>query len=185
MNTSTLTSSVLAASRRARAAAAAALAVLALGMTVLVAPSASASSTRPWDFSSKIPGNPTHSWLVDDCYGDLGFVFDGNLAATGWHHIGGARVDDCLSWHKYISIRVAMYYSNGSSWVQYGNSTYRVWYNAASSGYDIYGILDTPAYCMYGWKGKWIVGATVSTERASQTVFSQVPAYDLPGDGAC
>jgi hypothetical protein len=180
MNINSLTGTRAATSRRARAAVAASLAALALGMTVLLAPSASAASEQGGDFSSRISGNPNSGWLVDDCYGDIGFVFDPRPAATGWHHIGGVRVNYCNSRHSFISATVTIFYWNGSSWVPHG-STYDVKYNATSSGYP--GILYTPASCTYGWRGYWKVGATVSTERWTQTVFSSW-AYDPPG-GAC
>jgi hypothetical protein len=169
MNISSWTSAVAAASRRSRAAAATALAALVLGMTVLVAPSASASSPTPEYFSSLIAGNPSTGWLVDDCYGAIGFVFDLNPTPTGWHHIGGVRVN-CISRHSIISATVALYYWNGNSWVQHLNGKSGVLYNTTGSGF---GILDTPHYCVGTFRGWWTVGATVSTERASRTVFSE------------
>lgn len=183
MKTSNLMGSIVSASRRVRAIAAASLAASAVGMAVLLAPSASASSTVPGDFSSLISGNPSAGWSVDDCYVELGFVFDPLPASTGWHHIGGVRVN-CNSRHSFISATVAMYYYNGSGWVQYGSSRYGIAHNVYGWGYGVSGILDTYAYCLHGWRGKWIVGATVSTDRVTRTVYSQVPAVD-PVSGAC
>jgi hypothetical protein len=61
---------------------------------------------------------------------------------------------------------------------------YGVARNVYGWGSGVSGILDTNAYCLHGFRGQWIVGATVSTERATQTVFSQYPAID-PASGAC
>lgn len=87
---------------------------------------------------------------------------------------------NCSSRHSFISATVALYYFNGSTWVQYGSSTYGVRYNSTGSGTAI---LKTPAYCEGTWRGWWAVGATVSTERATRTVFSE-EAHD-PASGPC
>ncbi len=137
MNINSLTSSVVAASRRARAAAAASLAVLALGMTALLAPAASAATPVAGDFSPLINGNPSSGWLVDDCSGKIGFIYE---PPPGWPHIGGVQVN-CSSRHSFISATVALYYYNGSTWVQYGSSTYGVRYDSTGSGTAI---LKTP-----------------------------------------
>lgn len=183
LSTHRLTGSVVPAARRARAVAAATLATLALALTALLAPSAHATTVTPGDFSPLISGNPSGGWVLDDCYVELGFVYDAHPASTGYHHIGGVRIN-CNSRHSFISATVAMYYSNGSRWVQYGSSAYGVKYNVTGSGSGAAGILDTPAYCVNGFRGSWIVGATVSTNRATRTVYSQVPAPD-PASGAC
>jgi hypothetical protein len=95
------------------------------------------------------------------------------------------RVTNCLSRHNFIAATVALYYSYGGRWVQYGNSGYGAAYNVTGWGYDLSDIVDTPSYCLYGWRGYWIVGATVSTEQGSRTVFSQIPAVDQANSGAC
>lgn len=76
-------------------------------------------------------------------------MFDAHNASAGYHHIGGVRIN-CNSRHSFISATVAMYYSNGSRWVQYGSSAYGVKHNVTGSGYGAGGILDTPAYCLPG-----------------------------------
>jgi hypothetical protein len=174
MNISNL---VRAAALRRLLATAASLGMAALTATALIAPSAQASSATPGDFSSLIAGNPTAGWLVDDCYVELGYIYD-SVPYPNYRHIGGVRVN-CNSRHSYIAATVAMYYYNGSSWVQYGNGKYGIKYNVTGSGSGISGILETPAYCAGTLRADyWIVGATVSTERASRTVYSQVPAHD-------
>jgi hypothetical protein len=64
------------------------------------------------------PPSPYYIW-VDDCYVDFGWVFDNRTPQT-YRHIAGVRVN-CSSRHSVIDATVAMYYSNGSSWVQYGS----------------------------------------------------------------
>ena len=178
-----LATTVVTTSRRGPAIAATSFATLALGMTVLLAPSASAASTYPGDFSSLIPNNPTSGWFVDDCYGDIGFVFDPHPAG-GWHHIGGVRFN-CSSQHSFISATVTIYWWNGSRWVPAASNS-GTKYNVSGSGYDISGILETPAVCAWEKSYSWMVGATVSTERATRTVYTRYAATDpTQPNGAC
>ena len=68
---------------------------------------------------------------------------------------------------------MAIYYWNGSRYVQYGNGTYGVRYNSTGSSTGSSGILRTPPYCVGSLRAQaWIVGATVRTERAGLTGFS-------------
>jgi len=179
MNLKSSIGSIVAASRRTRVAAAGALIALALGATALLAPAANASTPTVGDFSTLIPGNPV-ARSVDDCTVVIGFVYDG---PTNWRHIGGVLVN-CGSRHSIISATVALFYYNGSTWVQYGSSKYYASYNSTGSGYLISDIGRTYAYCTGGWRGYWMVGATVSTERTTKTVDSEY-ALDPPGGSAC
>ena len=156
------------------------VATLAMAGTVLLAPAANAASTQPGDFSSVVgPPNPYYIW-VDDCYVDFGWVFDNRTPQT-YRHIAGVRVN-CSSRHSVIDATVAMYYSNGSSWVQYGTGTRVVRYDTAGSGSGIGGIVQSPAYCVGPYRAySWIVGVTVRTERSGRTAYTQQPARDTVG----
>jgi hypothetical protein len=124
------------------------------------------------------PPNPYSFW-VDDCYVEFGWVY--GVPPPYYRHIAGVRVN-CLSRHSVIEATVAMYYSNGSSWVQYGNGRRVVRYDVFGSGAGIQGIVQSPAYCVGSYRAyPWIVGATVRTERLGGTVYTQQPAKDPNG----
>ena len=68
---------------------------------------------------------------------------------------------------------MALFYYNGSRWVQYGASAYGARYNSFGSGGGIAGILRTSAYCVGALRQDyWIVGVTVRTERTGATVYT-------------
>jgi hypothetical protein len=72
-----------------------------------------------------------------------------------------------------VDATVALFYYNGTRWVQYGVSTYGVRYNSYGSGAGLAGILRTPPYCVNGLRQNyWVVGATVRTERTGGTVYT-------------
>jgi hypothetical protein len=144
--------------------------VAAGAVATLTAPPASAASTQPGDFSSRVAPNPKTYW-VDDCYVELGVVYD-SVAYPNYRRIGGVRVN-CNSRHSVVDATVALYYHNGSRWVQYGSSTHGARYNSTGSGAGLGGILRTPAYCVGGYRAySWMVGATVRTERTGLTNYS-------------
>lgn len=152
--------------RRALAASAVALA----STVVLAAPPAHAASTTPGDFSAYLTSS-ARVYAVDDCTVELGWVYD-SVPAPNWRHIGGVRVN-CASRHSVIDATVALYYYNGSRWVQYGNGTYGVRYNSTGSGFGLTGILRTPAYCVGTYRAySWMVGATVRTDRTGLTNYT-------------
>jgi hypothetical protein len=139
-------------------------------VATLTAAPADAASTQPGDFSSRVSPNPRTYW-VDDCYVELGVVYD-SIAYPNYRHIGGVRVN-CNSRHSVVDATVALYYYNGSRWVQYGSGTHGVRYNSTGSGGGLGGILRTPAYCVGGYRAySWMVGATVRTERTGLTNYS-------------
>jgi hypothetical protein len=175
-----LASPVTIARRRRLMAAITVVATLVMAVTVLFAPAADAASTQPGDFNSVVgPPNLYYIW-VDDCYVDFGWVFDNRTPQT-YRHIAGVRVN-CSSRHSVTDATVAMYYSNGSSWVQYGNGTRVVKYNTAGSGTGIEGIVQSPAYCVGTFRAySWIVGVTVRTERSWRTAYTQQAAKDTVG----
>jgi hypothetical protein len=164
------------------------LAVAALALTVAFAAGSAApadaavGSHTANDFSSYLPNNPLGGW-VDDCYVELGFVVD-TVPAPNYRHVGGVRVN-CRSYHSVVDATVAMYYWNGSRWVQYGSSTYGVRYSSSGSGSGIGGILRTPRYCVGNLKTTyWMVGATVRTNRTGGTLYTyNHPQRDLSGAG--
>jgi hypothetical protein len=155
-------------------------ALLAVLTAVLLAPSsASAASSVPGDFSSLVANNPK-PYTVDNCRVEVGVVVDTN-AYPNYRHVGGVRVN-CGTYHSVIDATVALYYYNGSRWIQYGSSGYGVRYNQAGSGTGISGILRTPAYCVGGLRAYyWMVGATVRTERTGATVYSNYSADTQAG----
>ena len=153
--------------------------VAAAAIATLTAGTAGAASLQPGDFSSRVKPNPKTYW-VDDCYVELGVVYD-SVAAPNYRHIGGVRVN-CNSRHSIVDATVALYYYNGSRWVQYGNGNYGARYNSTGSGGGIGGILRTPAYCVGGYRAySWMVGATVRTERTGLTNYSYVFADTAGG----
>jgi hypothetical protein len=154
--------------------------VVSLAAAILLAPAASAASTTPGDFSSVVSPNPK-VFAVDDCTAEVGVVYD-SVAYPNYRHIGGVRVN-CRTVHSVIDATVALYYYNGSKWIQYGNGTYGVRYNQSGSGYGISGILRTPAYCVGSYRAYyWMVGATVRTNRAGYTSYS---SYFRDAVGGC
>lgn len=144
--------------------------VLAVPLAVASMAPAQAASTTPGDFSNVVRPNPLVS-SVDDCTVEVGIVFD-SRPYPGYRRIGGVRVN-CASRHSVIDATAALYYHDGSRWVQYGSGTYGVRYNRFGSGYGLDGILRTPPYCVYGYRAySWMVGATVRTERVGRTTYS-------------
>ncbi len=165
----------LRAGRRLTAAAGLGTSLIGLG-TLFLAPPTSAAAPTPWGFSTLVSPNPRVVW-VDDCRVEIGIVYDGAPATTGWHHIGGVRVN-CRSTHRVISATVALYYRSGGNWLQFRNGTYGARTDSTGSGPGVSGILRTPSYCV-GALGatQWTVGATVRTERRGATNYG----YAYPG----
>jgi len=152
--------------------------VLAALTASLLAPSANAASSSVGDFSSLLSPN-VRTFYVDDCTAEVGVVVD-SVRYPYYRHVGGVRVN-CRTVHSVIDATVALYYYNGSRWVQYGNGAYGVRYYQSGSGYGLGGILSTPAYCVGSYRAYyWMVGATVRTERAGLTNYS-FPAADPRG----
>jgi hypothetical protein len=134
---------------------------------------AAAVSTTPGDFSSLLRGNP-NNYVVDDCRVELGFVVD-STPYPNYAKVGGVRVN-CNTVHSWIDATVALYYWNGTGWVQYGSSGYGIRYNQRGSGLGLSGILHTPRYCA-GAASRglyWKVGTTVRTNRARGTTYGNV-----------
>jgi hypothetical protein len=137
---------------------------------------AGAASTTPGDFSSYIVNNPTVAY-VDGCRAEVGIVYD-SVPYPNYRHVGGVRIN-CSTWHSAIDATVALYFYNGSRWVQYGNSTYGIRYSTYGSGTGIGGILRTPAYCVGSYRAYWwMVGVTVRTEHSGITFYSRTPSQD-------
>jgi len=147
-------------------------------LVVTMAPTANAASTSGGDFSSYFDPNVKVFW-ADDCRAEVGIVVDWAPDATGWHHVGGVRVN-CATRHSIIDATVALYYWSGSRWVQYGSSSYGARYSSTGSGSQI---LYTPRYCLNSLISKstwWMVGATVRTERTGYTDYSYAAASPDP-----
>ena len=166
----------LAALCRRRTLASGTLAVVSF-LVFAAAPSAEAASYTAGDFSAAVNPN-VRVFYVDDCRVEVGIVYDW-AAYPNYAHVGGVRVN-CASQHGVIDATVALYYSDGTRWIQYGSSAYGVRYNSTGSGA---GIKYTPRYCVgslkYNW---WMVGTTVRTERAGLTNYS-VPVHAADGSG--
>lgn len=102
------------------------------------------------------------------------------VAFPNYRRVGGVRVN-CRTVHSVIDATVALYYYNGSRWIQWGASTYGVRYRQSGSGYGIGGILRTSEFCVGAYKRYyWMVGATVRTERTGYTNYSY-SHYDANG----
>ena len=145
-------------------------AVLAASASLAIAGQARAASTTPGDFSAFLTSS-ARVYTVDDCTVEVGWVYD-SVPSPNWRHIGGARVN-CATRHSVVDATVALFYYNGSRWVQYGASAYGARYNSYGSGSGITGILRTSAYCVGGLRQDyWIVGVTVRTERTGATVYT-------------
>lgn len=144
--------------------------VLAATASLVMPGPARAASTTPGDFSAYMT-SVARVYTVDDCTVEVGWVYD-SVASPNWRHIGGVRVN-CATRHSVIDATVALFYYNGSRWVQYGASAYGVRYSSYGSGSGISGILRTSPYCVGDLRRNyWIVGATVRTERTGATVYT-------------
>jgi hypothetical protein len=134
------------------------------------APSLQSVSTTPTpgDFSPYVAKS---NYTVDNCLVEVGWLYDTQLAPN-WRHWGGVRVN-CATRHSWIDATVALFYWNGSRWVQYGVSNYGIRYNQFGSGTGLDGILRTSQYCVSGLRQYyWIVSTTVRTERTGATVWT-------------
>ena len=157
--------------RRKTATASITAAAAAVVAPVLVAPAATAASATPGDFSSLTTRANPQQFVVDDCTVEVGVVVDAT-PYPDYHHVGGVRVN-CSSRHSVVHATVALYYWNGSRFVQYGAGAHGVRFSTTGSGYGVGGILRTPAHCVGSLRAQeWIVGATVRTEHTGRTVFS-------------
>jgi hypothetical protein len=167
----------LAISRRRRSLVAGMLAAIS-AMILALAPSAMAASYSAGDFSAAVNPN-VRVFTVDNCTAEVGVVFDWT-PYPGYAHVGGVRVN-CGSRHSVIEATVALYYHNGSRWVQYGSGVKGVRYNSTGSGSQI---LYTGRYCVGPTLkySSWMVGATVSTERTGLTNYS-IPVRATDGSG--
>jgi hypothetical protein len=144
--------------------------VLAVAASLALAAPTQAASTTPGDFSIYLTSS-ARAYTVDDCTVEVGWVID-SVPSPNWRHIGGARVN-CATRHSVIDATLALFYYNGSRWVQYGSSAYGVRYSSYGSGAGLAGILRTSAYCVGGLRQDyWIVGVTVRTERTGATVYT-------------
>jgi hypothetical protein len=152
------------------------LALLTLFVLAL-APPASAASYTAGDFSAAVNPN-VRVFTVDNCTAEVGIVFDWTPYPS-YAHVGGVRVN-CSTRHSVIEATVALYYYNGTRWVQYGSSNRGVRYSSTGSGS---GILYTPRYCVGSLRyNSWMVGATVRTERTGLTNYS-IPVRASDGSG--
>lgn len=142
-----------------------------------LAPAASAASYTPGDFSAAVNPN-VRVFTVDNCTAEVGVVFDWT-PFPNYARVGGVRVN-CSTRHSSIAATVALYYHNGTRWVQYGSSNSGTRWNSTGSGTSI---LYTPRYCAGSLRyNYWMVGATVRTERVGLTQYSHaVRAADGSG----
>jgi len=124
---------------------------------------------EPGDFSAAVNPN-VRVFTVDNCTAEVGFVFDWT-PFPNYARVGGVRVN-CSTRHSVIQATVALYYHNGTRWVQYGSSNSATRSNSTGSGTSM---LYTPRYCAGSLRcNYWMVGATVRTERVGLTQYSHV-----------
>ena len=162
--------------------------VLAIGTTVSFSAVANAASWGtskvPGDFSAAVYPNNVYTFWVDDCYVEVGVVFDWT-PSPNYMHVGGVRIR-CWSMHPVIGASVALYYWSGSAAVQYRD---RNWGSLTNSYGFGNAIMYTPRYCVNSGlspadaaKFYWQVGVIVVTEHTTVTRYSYW-AHDPTGGG--